>query len=230
VNSAHTGATAQLLGADSSRLHVIPPPIGITPALTQPAQTPDVRRIHHLEHSRIVLSVGRLVARKGFDTLVRAMTIVQRTHPRATLVVIGDGPECDALEVLAKVERASARFLGQLDDATIAAWYAASDVFALLPRELLDGDVEGFGIVYLEAGAFGKPVVGTRSGGVPEAVVDGETGLIVPPDDSAAAAEAITLLLRDRDLAQRLGAEGARRAQEQYGDTQFASRLRAALV
>ncbi len=230
VNSAHTAATARSLGADPVRLHVVPPPIGVTPALAQPAQTPDVRRAHHLEHGRIVLSVGRLVARKGFDTLIRAMAIVQRTHPRATLVVIGDGPERDALESLAKAERASVRFLGQRDDVTTAAWYAASDVFALLPRELPDGDVEGFGIVYLEAGAFGKPVVGTRSGGVPEAVVDGETGLLVPPDDSAAAAEVITVLLRDRDLAARLGANGHRRTVEEFSTERFAERIRSALA
>ncbi|MBI4434583.1 glycosyltransferase [Candidatus Uhrbacteria bacterium] len=230
ANSAHTEATARLLGADPSRLHVIPPPIGITPALTQPAQTPDVRRAHHLEHSRMVLSVGRLVARKGFDTLIQAMTIVQRTHPRATLVVVGDGPERQALEALARTERVSIRFLGALDDAETAAWYAACDVFALLPRELTDGDVEGFGIVYLEAGAFGKPVIGTRSGGVPEAVIGGETGVLIPPDDPAAAAGAITLLLRDREIAERFGHAGAQRAATEFSRERFNERLHRALV
>jgi len=84
--------------------------------------------------------------------------------------------------------------------------------------------------VYLEAGAFGKPVVGTRSGGVPEAVVDGETGLLVPPDDSAAAAEVITVLLRDRDLAARLGANGHRRTVEEFSTERFAERIRSALA
>lgn len=248
ANSAYTAALARELGAPSDRTAVVPPPIGITPALALPANVPDVRAQYHLEHSRIVLSVGRLIARKGFDTLIRAVAIVQRTHPRAVFAIIGEGPERQRLEAIAQREQIAVRFLGALDDATTAAWYRACDIFALLPRELpllnflppkngggvrRDGvqlvDVEGFGIVYLEAGAFGKPVVGTRSGGVPEAVLDGETGLLVPPDDPEAAAAAITRLLSDRDLAQRLGAIAHTRAQE-FTQEQFAARLRTVLT
>jgi phosphatidylinositol alpha-1,6-mannosyltransferase len=242
ANSAYTASLACELGVTPNHITIIPPAIGITPALAQPAQTPDVRRANSLEHARIILSVGRLIARKGFDTLIQAMTIVQRTHPRAVLAIIGDGPERPRLESLARHEQIAVRFPGALDDMTIAAWYAACDVFALLPRELPPqsflplpgggegggGDVEGFGIVYLEAGAFGKPVVGTRSGGVPEAVLDNETGLLVPPDDPVAAAAAITRLLSDRTIAERLGAAGRTRSQE-FTRESFARHFRAAL-
>lgn len=228
VNSAFTATLATSAGARRERIAVVPPPLGITSALAQPAQAPDVRRAHSLERSRIVLSVGRLVERKGFDTLIRAMAIVRRTHPRAILVIIGDGAERVHLEALARRETIAVRFIGACSDAETAAWYAASDVFALLPRELPSGDIEGFGIVYLEAGAFGKPVVGARSGGVPEAVLDGETGLLVPSNDPDAAAVAITRLLSDRDLSNDLGNAARTRAQE-FSQGHFAERLRRAL-
>lgn len=230
ANSRRTAAIAEAVGAAPTRLQVIPPCIGITPEFTRPAQSPDVRRISKLDHSRIVLSVGRLIPRKGFDTLVEAMGVVQRSHPRAVLVVIGDGPERERLEQLAQARRVSVRFLGPLDDATTAAWYDACDVFAMLPRELPDGDIEGFGIVYAEAGAFGKPVVGTRSGGVEDAVVDGETGLLVPPTDPTSVAAAIARLLSDHGLAERLGRAGAARAAAEFSFEKFAERIRTALT
>lgn len=228
ANSAYTASLARELGAPPDRITVIPPPIGITPALALPAQTPDVRRAHNLEHARIILSVGRLIARKGFDTLIQAMAVVQRTHPRAVLAIVGDGPERQRLQALAKREQIAVRFLGALDDATTAAWYRACDLLALLPRELPNNDIEGFGIVYLEAAVFGKPSVGTQSGGVPEAVLDNETGLLVPPNDPAAAATAITRLLSDRDLANRLATAARTRAQE-FTQEQFSNRLRTVL-
>lgn len=229
ANSAYTASLAREIGAPPDRITVIPPPIGITPSLAQPAQTPDVRCTHNLEHARIVLSVGRLIARKGFDTLIRAMAMVQKTHPRAVLAIIGDGPERQRLQALAQREQIAVRFLGALDDATTAAWYRACDLFSLLPRELPNNDIEGFGIVYLEAAAFGKPSVGTPSGGVPEAVLDNETGLLVQPNDPAAAAAAITRLLSDRTLAERLTTAAHTRAQN-FTQEHFSHHLRTALT
>lgn len=253
ANSAYTALLAREFGAPPDRITVIPPPIGITPALALPAQTPDVRRTYNLEHARIILSVGRLIARKGFDTLIQAMAMVQKTHPRAVLAIIGDGPERQRLHALAQREQIAVRFLGALDDATTAAWYRACDLFALLPGAVLPllrrgsergwklgarggektvsppaHDIEGFGIVYLEAAAFGKPSVGTQSGGVPEAVLDNETGLLVPPNDPAAAAAAITRLLADRDLANRLAITARTRSQE-FTQEHFSHHLRTAI-
>ncbi|MBI4449599.1 glycosyltransferase [Candidatus Uhrbacteria bacterium] len=230
VNSRFTASLVERLGVGSQRVRIVPPPLGVTPNLERSASIASVRAQDGLQHARIILSVGRLVPRKGFDTLIRAVALLRREFPRAMLALAGDGPDRARLEAIARSERIAVRFLGNLDDANIAAWYTDCDVFALLPRELSDGDVEGFGIVYLEAGAFGKPVVGTRSGGAPEAVIDGINGLLVPQDDPIAASAALATLLRDRDLAQRLGAQGERRAREEFSDEQFAARLRAALI
>ena len=230
VNSAFTAALVAQLGVDRRRVRIVLPPIGVTPELGRAASTAAIRTEGDLQHARIIYSVGRLITRKGFDTLIRAVAILRRTFPRVVLAIAGDGPDRGRLEALARSEGIAVRFLGDVGDGDIAAWYAACDVFALLPRELPNGDVEGFGIVYAEAGACEKPVVGTRSGGVPEAVIDGVNGLLVPQDDPIAACAALASLLRDRDLAQRLGAEGARRAREEFSNEQFTARLRAALV
>ncbi|MDO8598541.1 MAG: glycosyltransferase [bacterium] len=228
VNSTFTERLAVACGARPAQIRIVLPPLGITPELAKPAQVANVRDRAHLERTRIILSVGRLVARKGFDTLIRATSLLRRELPLAGLVIIGDGPERARLEALARAEHLAVRFLTTTNDTSLAAWYAACDVFALLPRELPDGDVEGFGMVYLEAGAFGKPVVGTRSGGVPEAIHDGETGVLVPPEDPVAACAALARLLRDPRHAQRLGANGASAAA--HRNAQFNATLCAALV
>ncbi|MFH1098549.1 MAG: glycosyltransferase family 4 protein [Candidatus Uhrbacteria bacterium] len=229
VNSAMTAALARDLDAPAKHVTIVPPPLGVIPELARPAYVYDVRTKFDLENVRIVLSVGRLVARKGFDDLIRAFAIIQRTRPRTALVIIGDGPERMALEEIGRNEHVAVRFLSHRSDAEVAAWYTACDVFALLPRELPNGDVEGFGIVYLEAGAFEKPVVGTQSGGVPEAIMDGENGLLVPPNDPTAAATAISRILADGALAARLGTNGARRVQREFSAERFAERIRGAL-
>lgn len=230
VNSVFTAALTSQFGVHRQHIRTALPPIGVTPNLQRSAATATVRAEGGLQHARIIYSVGRLIPRKGFDTLIRAVAQLRRTFPQAILAIAGDGPDRGRLEAIARSERIAVHFLGNLNDTEIATWYDACDIFALLPRELSNGDVEGFGIVYAEAGSFWKPVLGTRSGGVSEAVIDGENGLLVPPNDPVAASTALASLLRDHDLAHRLGASGARRAREVFSDEQFAMRLRAALV
>jgi phosphatidylinositol alpha-1,6-mannosyltransferase len=132
-------------------------------------------------------------------------------------VVIGDGPLRLELERLARDEGVGdvARFLGQVPDEQRDEWLRRTDLLAM-PSRLPGGELagEGFGIVYLEAGAHGKPVVAGNVAGARDAVIDGETGLLVDPTDERAVADAITRLLLDRELARRLGEGGARRARE----------------
>jgi phosphatidylinositol alpha-1,6-mannosyltransferase len=167
---------------------------------------------------RILLSVGRLVdAYKGHDMVIRALPLILAKTPDTEYVIVGDGPLRPYLERLAaSLGVASAvRFVGQAGDDEVDAWYRACDVFVLASRESdVSGGAEGYGIVFVEAGLRGKPVVGGRSGGIPDAVIDGETGLLVDPSDPADIAEAITRLLTERDLANRLGRGGRRRVVE----------------
>lgn len=157
-----------------------------------------------------VLCVARQYPRKRIVDLVDAFALVSSREPRARLVVIGDGPEHAAL-----VERvrtlglaAHVQLLGALpDDAEVRAWYGRASIFCL-PSEQ-----EGFGIVFLEAMASGLPVVSTTAAAIPEVVPDGEAGLLVPPRDPAALAEALLRLLQDQGLRARLRAAGRVQAQ-----------------
>jgi phosphatidylinositol alpha-1,6-mannosyltransferase len=161
--------------------------------------------------------VSRLVKRKGIDTVLKALPEVLEVVPNVQYVVIGDGPEianCKLLIVNCKLEH-HVQFLGQLSDEERTVWYKRADVFVLVPRRI-KGDVEGFGTVYLEANSFGLPVIGSRTGGVPEAVKHGESGLLVEPDDPKETAQAIIKLLTNKQLASKLGRQGKERVISEF--------------
>ncbi len=163
-----------------------------------------------------ILTVSRLVGRyKGHDVLIEALELIRERVPDVEWVVVGEGPLRGELEALARQRGVadSIRFLGAVGDEERNDWLRRADVFAM-PSRLPGGGLagEGFGIAFLEAGAYGKPVVAGNVGGALDAVVDGRTGLLVDPTDPRAVGEAITGLLVDRERAQRLGAQGAERA------------------
>ncbi|SCG41266.1 phosphatidylinositol alpha-1,6-mannosyltransferase [Micromonospora echinaurantiaca] len=159
----------------------------------------------------VVVCVSRLVPRKGQDMLIRAMPEIRRRVPDAALLVVGGGPYRATLQKLARqtgVER-DVVFTGSVPTAELPAHYAAGDVYAMPCRTRNRGlDVEGLGIVYLEASATGLPVVAGDSGGAPDAVREGETGYVVRGRDVAQLADRVARLLADRDLARQLGAAG----------------------
>ncbi len=163
-----------------------------------------------------VLTVSRLADRyKGHDVLLRALAKVRERVADVEWVVIGDGPLRAELEARARADgmAGSVRFLGAVDDHERDAWLRRATVLAM-PSRLPEGRLagEGFGIVYLEAASYGKPVVAGNVAGALDAVLDGETGLLVDPTDAGAVAEAITRVLCDPALASRLGAAGELRA------------------
>jgi phosphatidylinositol alpha-1,6-mannosyltransferase len=164
------------------------------------------------------LTISRIAERyKGHDVLVRALPLVRAKVPRVEWIVIGDGPLRPGVEQLASSYAVadSIEFLGSVSDERRDEWLRRAEVLAM-PSRLPGGGLpgEGFGIVYLEAGAYGMPVVAGNVGGGAHAVADGESGLLVDPTDSVAVAEAITRLLLDRELAERLGRGGQRRARD----------------
>jgi phosphatidylinositol alpha-1,6-mannosyltransferase len=166
---------------------------------------------------RIILTVGRLSTReryKGQDTVIRAMPAILREVPDALYVIAGEGDDRERLERLVSELHLQRHvvFVGRVPEAKLPGLYAAADVFVMVSRASQEGMTEGFGIVYLEAGAARKPVVFARSGGAVEAALDGQTGLAVDPEDSGDVAGAIVRLLRDREEAARLGARGHARA------------------
>jgi|SRR6267143_111305 len=192
-------------------------PLGTTPERFRPGlDTTAVRRKYHLEGGPVLLTVARLDYHKGIDTVMRALAAVRETFPSTQYVVAGVGSYGPFLERLVPQLGLgdAVRFLGFVPDDDLAALYNTADLFVMASRrhELL---VEGFGISILEASASGLAVVAGRSGGVPEAVRDGETGILVDPESPAAVAAGITQLLGNAGLRNRMGAAG-RRAVETY--------------
>lgn len=170
-----------------------------------------VRQELGLADRQVIVCVSRLVPRKGQDVLLRALPAVLRSVPDAALLIVGDGPDRKRLEAITDREglRAAVRFTGPVAWADLPAYYDAGQVFAMPCRTRRRGlDVEGLGIVYLEASATGLPVVAGRSGGAPDAVILGETGQLVDGRDVAAVAGSIVSLLRDPAMAAAMGAAG----------------------
>jgi phosphatidylinositol alpha-1,6-mannosyltransferase len=205
--SAHAKAMALDAGGAAERIHVVHPGVDIPPQR-------DGRRAE----APTIVTVARLSdSYKGHDEILRALPLIRERVPAVRWVVVGDGPLRGELETLARSLGVAdaVEFLGQLSDAERDAWLDASHVFSM-PSRLPPGGVggEGFGIVYLEAGAHGLPVVAGAVGGALDAVVDGETGLLIDPTDRVALADALGGLLADPERAAALGEAGARRARE----------------
>jgi phosphatidylinositol alpha-1,6-mannosyltransferase len=171
----------------------------------------EVRARHRLSDRPVVVCVSRLVPRKGQDALIRALPEIRRRVPGAALLVVGGGPYRKTLHRLARQVGVAddVVFTGSVPAAELPAHYAAGDVYAMPCRTRNGGlDVEGLGIVYLEASATGLPVVAGDSGGAPDAVREGETGYVVNGRDLRQLADRVATLLADRDLARRMGAAG----------------------
>lgn len=192
----------------------------------------EVRARLGLTERPVVVCVSRLVPRKGQDTLIRAMPRILAAEPDAVLLVVGGGPYEQDLRRLARESgvEASVRFTGSVPWSELPAHYGAGDVFAMPCRTRRGGlDVEGLGIVYLEASATGLPVVAGDSGGAPDAVLDGETGWVVRGGEPAEAAERIVALLGDAELRDRMGERGRQWVEERWRWDLLAEQLRTLL-
>lgn len=159
-----------------------------------------------------VLFTGRLTEKKGCSYLIRAMALVQKKMPDVGLIVIGDGDERARLERQAQGSLTKYTFLGRQTPMAVRAWMRASTLFSVPSVTAADGDAEGFGMVFAEAQACGLPVVSFASGGIPEAVAHGETGLLAPERDFQRLADYLSLLLQRADLRSEFSHAGRRRA------------------
>jgi len=212
---ARTVLTALGRPAPGADVRVVP--LGTTPERFRPGvDTRPIREKYRLDGGPWLLTVSRLEWHKGIDTVIKALRDVRAAFPTAGYLVAGVGPRRPQLERLAADLGVgdAVRFLGFVGDAELPALYNAVDLYVGVSRRV-DLLAEGFGIAIIEASACGLAVVGGRSGGVPDAVREGETGILVDPDEPAAVAAGITQLLRDDALRRRMGGAG-RRAVETY--------------
>ncbi|HVT70932.1 MAG TPA: glycosyltransferase family 4 protein [Trebonia sp.] len=225
-----TRLSAALTPAAAARLTRLHPGVDAAVFRPDPAARAAVRDRYGLGDRPVVVCVSRLVRRKGQDTLLRAWPAVQRAIPGAALLIVSGGPYAKTLHQLAEQTgvAASVRFTGSVPQAELPAHYAAGDVFAMPCRTRRGGlDVEGLGIVYLEASATGLPVVGGDSGGAPDAILDGETGYVVGGRDIPALEQRLIALLADPARAKTMGEKGRAWVERDWNWDLIASRLRA---
>jgi glycosyltransferase involved in cell wall biosynthesis len=163
------------------------------------------------ETDPLILFVGRLSERKGPEHLIRAMARVQEEFPKASLVLVGDGPQRKELEAQARTSLKRYSFQGAQTPQQVRAWMERANVFSVPSVKAASGGEEAFGMVFAEAQAMGKPVVAFASGGVVEAVEHGRTGFLAPERDWRKLAEYLTVLLRDQALQHKFGMAGRER-------------------
>ncbi|MBZ6287597.1 glycosyltransferase family 4 protein [Streptomyces olivaceus] len=215
----------------AARMVQLPP--GVDEKTFHPGSGGDeVRARLGLTERPVVVCVSRLVPRKGQDTLIRAMPRILAAEPDAVLLIVGGGPYEKDLRRLAHDTgvAASVHFTGAVPWPELPAHFGAGDVFAMPCRTRRGGlDVEGLGIVYLEASATGLPVVAGDSGGAPDAVLDGETGWVVRGEDPDETADRVTTLLADPELRRRMGERGRSWVEEKWRWDLLAEQLKTLL-
>jgi phosphatidylinositol alpha-1,6-mannosyltransferase len=228
ANSDFTRDTlAELLDVDRGRIAVVYPTVDeerFRPGIPGEALRAQLG-LNGNEH--LILSVGRLQRRKGFDTLVRALPLLHGRGIDAHFALIGIGDDRAYLERLASEQGVSGRvhLLGHVSYDDLPRWYAACDVFAM-PNRDIDGDTEGFGLVFLEAASAGKPALSGTSGGTASAVIDGVTGVRVDGEQLDAVVAGLARLLAHPEEAQRMGRNARRRVLENFTHQRRVDELR----
>lgn len=202
---ANSHYTAELVRSGSPKAKVVAIPLAVDPDLFAPGSKTEARQKLGLPDKKfIITTVARLRSYKGLDTVIQALGRMPDTvRGRFHYVVVGSGPDRERLEKMAADLGVSSMisWLGFVDDRALPDVYRASDLFVLCTREnFRQREVEGFGLVFLEAQSCGTPVIGARSGGIPDAVVDGQGGWLIPPDDSEELARRLLWLEGDVQL------------------------------
>lgn len=205
------------IGIPENRLHKLTPGVNLAEFHPRPPRQDLIER-YGLQGARVLLTVARMVPRKGHKIVLDALSKVIREVPNVKYVIAGDGPEKENLQQQARrlgLEE-TVIFAGDVPHEEVCDFYNLCDVFIMANRLEAGGDVESFGMVFTEANAVGKPVIGGRSGGTAEAVLDGKTGFLADPGNADEIADRLLLLLQNQDLAKRMGAAGLARVRAEF--------------
>lgn len=183
-----------------------------------------LQKLPHLRNKQVILTVARLVAAKGQDVVIRSLRILKEKHPDAVYIIVGEGVERPALEKLVKDLQLQDRviFAGYVNDEELETYYGVCDLFVMAGR-WTPNFVEGFGLVYIEAGIRGKAVIGTHVGGIPEAIMDNKTGFVIEPENPEALADKISLLLNNDTLRNQMGNFARNHVKENFSNDVMAN-------
>lgn len=210
ANSHYTLSQLINFGLPADRLIVVLPGCPRAAAVST-AELQKVQTLYRLKGTRVLLTVARLIPRKGIDLALRALSRLRMTTPNVRYLIVGTGEDLDRLQRIVREYGLQKHvvFCGAVSDTELSAYYSACDIFVMPARSSEEeGDVEGFGMVYLEANAHGKPVIAGKGGGVDDAVRHGVNGLVVDPRSVEAIRRALDQLLRDTAWSRRLGEQG----------------------
>jgi len=207
--SRYTLSMVRAIGVPEDRLVLVPMGVRDIRNIASPRDAGELELLEKIGERRLILSVGTLTPRKGFDNVIRAVRSVVDAGVDAVYLLAGEGQDRERLAGIAHEHGVSDRvlFSGSITEQMKAELYRRCDFFVMPSRQESGWDIEGFGIVYLEAALFGKPAIGGNSGGVPDAVHDGQTGLLVDPCSVDEIGHAMLRLLRDEELRRSLGAQ-----------------------
>ena len=217
ANSRNTAAMLKSMGLADDRIVTVYPGVDTSRFTPDTPGQAEVRRRFVGPSGTMVLSVGRLQRRKGHDLAIQAIAHLVSTYADLHYVIVGEGEERNRLEQLVHDcgVGSHVHFAGEVSAADLPKFYSASDIF-LLPNRIDNGDIEGFGIVFLEAASSATPVIAGNSGGVPEAVADGLTGLLIGGTDVTELVDVVGRLIEDTLLRARLGRAGRQRVLQEF--------------
>lgn len=231
TNSNYTKKEFQSLCPENSRIDILMP--GVDTNIFKP-ENKDERliKIHYLKNKKVLLTVSRLVKRKGHDYVLTALAEIIKTYPNIVYIICGKGPEKENLKKIVKNLKLEDNVIlaGYISDEELPKYYNLCDIYIMVNREI-KGDwktepVEGFGISFIEASACAKPVIAGKSGGTEDAVVHEETGLLVKPDNEQEIKDAILRLINDENYAVEMGRRGRERVEKEFNWDFVAERTR----
>ncbi len=201
---------------------------GVNSDLFHPLDSFKIKQRFGLEDQKIILTCGRLVPRKNHEMVIKAMPNVLKRVPNAKYYIVGNGPTLEKLRLLIRNLRLDdkVKIFTKVSDKDLNFYYNVADVFIMASKEIDNKkDIEGFGLVYLEANACKKPVIAGNTGGVAEAVLDGQTGILVNPENIKEITDALVKILRNDELARDLGEFGYERAVNEFSWDKLVQKL-----
>src|SRR6185369_14733494 len=222
ANSRHTRSLVEAWGIPREKITIIHPPLSEQAIFISNELDGEVR-----DDSFTLITVSRIVPNKAIDLVLKALQIINRNEIPFRYIVVGEGPERESLQQLSANLGLQNKitFTGYISDEDKWRLLQASDLYVMPSRVRPEDQHEGFGIAFLEAAACGIPSVGTNAGGIPDAVLDGETGMLVEPDSPEALAQTLTFLYRNPAVRMRMGMAARERARTQFSPSIVAAQF-----